>query len=98
MEYAFSYLTFGMAALTLLYAALLALSGDPKMIPRHYSAKIKDPKAYARQFAKILLLLTGSFAVSGIVGLWRPWIGGVTLAVTIVLTLFLSTKLIQKVI
>lgn len=69
MEYAYSILTFSMAALLALYAGILALSGDPEMIPRHYAARMKNRRQYARTFALVIFFVALSFAASGLAGL-----------------------------
>ena len=97
MEHIFSIIMFAMAAGIALYAALIAATGDPKLIIRHYAAKMPNPKAYARRFALILVIVAGAFAVAGLTGLWKPWAGGVTLIVLLIASLYLSTRLIKKV-
>ena len=45
------------AGFLLLYAALLAKTTDVQLIPRHYAAKIKNKKQYARGVAKVVALV-----------------------------------------
>ena len=98
MEYAFSILMICFAGALLLYAGLLALGKDPKMIPRHYAAKIKDPKAYTRQIAKVIALVATAPLHGGIVGLFLgPGVAAVVVLLGLVLCIWLGTGLMRKV-
>lgn len=72
METAFSILMFTFSGALLLYAGLLALTKDYKLLP--YRARIavrpKDPKKYAAGVAKCVALTAPGPALSGLVGLW----------------------------
>ena len=57
MEYAFAFVTLGFGGALLLYAILLRLTLDVKMIPRSWGVKMKDPKNYARTIAHIIAFL-----------------------------------------
>ena len=101
MEYVYSIIMFCMAGALLLYAGLLALAKDPTLIPRHYAVKMKNKRAYALMFAKIMVLMAVPFAVSGIVGLiWNadqtllPAI--IVLVIGFVACLYLSTRIAKK--
>ena len=92
---------FCMAGGLLLYAGLLALARDPMLIPRHYAARMKNKKAYAVMFAKIIAMMAVPFAISGIVGLiWTseqtllPAI--IVLVVGLAVCLYLSTKMEKR--
>lgn len=98
MEYGFSVLMFCFAGMLLLYAGLLALAKDPKMIPRHESAEIKDPKAYTRQLAKVIALVATAPLHSGIWGLFLgPGIGIAVLLAGLIVCIWLGTGLMRKV-
>ena len=45
------------AGFLLLYAALLAKTMDVQLIPRHYAAKMKNKKQYAKGVAKVVALV-----------------------------------------
>ena len=101
MEYAYSIMMFCMAGGLLLYAGLLALAKDPMLIPKHHVAKMKNKKACAVMFAKIIAMMAAPFAVSGIVRLiWNaeqtlvPAI--IVLVIGLVACLYLSTKIAGK--
>ena len=92
MESGFAILMFCFSGALFLYAGILALTRDPKMIRRHYAAEMKNPRAYASTFAKIMALVALAPAASGIASLVcgqdsaypvRVLIGGVILAITI---------------
>lgn len=74
MEYAFSIMMFAMAGGMLLYAADLAIWKNYKLIPRWQSARMKDPKAYTVQFAKVIAVFALPFLASGLVGLLQWYI------------------------
>ena len=80
----------------LIYAALLATSKDAKMIRKSYAAKMPDPKLYARQFAKVIGLVSASFFVSAAVGLFfNAVISFVVFIVLFVLVLIIGAKIIK---
>lgn len=68
MEYAYSILMFCFSGAILLYAGLIA-PGNDELIGRSWAAKMKDKKAYARQFAKLLALISLAPLLSGVVAL-----------------------------
>ena len=83
MEHAFSILMFIFAGALLLYAALMALTKDYKMLPyrARQSVKPKDPKKYTVQLAKIVALVAAAVALGAAVALWNNGIGaGVMIA------------------
>ena len=101
MEYVYSIIMFCMAGGLLLYAGILALAKDPMLIPRHYAANMRNKKAYAMMFAKIIAMMAVPFAVSGILGLiWNadqtlvPAI--IVLIIGFIACLYLSTKIAKK--
>ena len=101
MEYGYSIIMFCMAGALVLYAGLLALVKDPMLIPRHYAARMRNKKAYALMFAKIIAMMAMPFAASGIVGLiWNedqtlvPAIA--VLIIGFIACLYLSTKIARK--
>lgn len=92
MESGFAILMLCFSGALLLYAGILALTRDPKMISRHYASEMENPRAYAAKFAKIMALVALAPAASGITALVcgpdsiypvRVLIGGVVLAITV---------------
>lgn len=57
----------------LLYAGILALTKDYKMLPyrSRVSVKPEDPKRYALQLSKVIALVALAPALSGLVGFWN---------------------------
>ena len=70
MENGFSILMFIFSGAILFYALLLALTKDINLIFRNYSAKIKDKKKYAAQFAKLMAVVAIAPALAGLAGLF----------------------------
>ena len=68
MEYAYSILMFCFSGAILIYAGLIA-PGNVELIRNYWAVKMKDRKAYARQFAKLLALTALAPLLSGIVAL-----------------------------
>ena len=96
MEKAFSILMFIMGGCLLLYAGLLALSGDVKMIPRHYSSKIKNPHEYCKGFALIIMLVAADFLLTGLVGLTQIyWLAMIVLVGGFVGCMFAAARIIK---
>ncbi len=96
MEYGFSVLMFCFGGLLLLYALALCRSKDPKMIPRHYSAKILYPIQYTRYIAKIVAIVALAPILSGVVGLFLDnWIPGAVLVAGMVAAIWLSVRYVK---
>ena len=70
MDHAFSYLMFAFSGTLLLYAGLIYVTKDPGLIPRNGSVRMKDPKQYARQFSKVLAIVSLAPLIGGIAGLF----------------------------
>lgn len=101
MEYAYSILMFCFAGGILLYAALMS-SGDASMIRRLYAAKVKDKKAYAKQFAKVLALVSLAPLSSGVAALIvdinrRPFPPVITLIVVFIACMQKGVKMMEEV-
>ena len=99
METGFPILLLCLAGLLLLYAGLIAATGDASLIFRSYAAKMKDRKAYARQFGKLLAVVAIAPAVSGEVGLLcgSAAASGILLVPTFLLCLRAGLRLMKDV-
>ena len=98
MENGFSVLMICFAGLLLLYAGVLALSKDPNLIPKVYAAKIKNPKAYTVQLAKVIALVATAPLHGGIWGLFLgPRIGAAVVLVGLIVCIWLGTGLMRRV-
>ena len=99
MEYGYSILMVFFAAAILLYAGLMALTKDYKMLPlrARQSVKPKDPKRYAFQLSKVIALTALSPALSALAGLWNAAAAVVVLIGSAVLFIWLGTKIMRGV-
>ena len=98
MDNAYSILMLFFGIGILIYAAILGITKDMKMLQRRYrvSAKMKDEKLYATQLAKCVALTAIAPLVSAAVALVLPvWAAGVIMIALVVLFLYLSTKIIK---
>ena len=99
MEYGYSILMGIFAGAILLYAGLLALTKDYKMLPirARQSVKPKDPKKYTAQLAKVIALVSLSPALSALAGLWSMTAALIVLPVSMVLLIWLGTSFMKNV-
>ena len=94
MEYAFSFITIGFGGALLLYAILLRATLDVRLIPRHDTVEMKDPKAYAKMIAHMIAFLGLGFLSGGWVGLYAgPLVGVIVMVVSLVLAVWLCVRL-----
>ena len=99
MSYAFSVLMFLFAAALLLYAALLALTKDDKLLPYQYtlSAEPKDSRAYVLQFSKVIALVALAIAAGAAAALWNQLVGAVVMIAAVIAAIWCGTKMMKKV-
>ena len=99
MTYVYSILMAVFAGALLLYAALMALTKDYKMLPirARQSVKPKDPKKYTAQLAKAIALVASAPALSALVGLWNVMAAVVVLIAGFVLCIWLGTVIMRGV-
>lgn len=99
MEHGFSMLMFIFAAAILLYAALMAITKDYRMLPfrARQSVRPKDPQAYMVQLSKIVALAALAIALGAAVALWNNALGAVVLVAGVVAALWAGTRIIRKV-
>lgn len=99
MEYGYSVLMAIFSAALLLYAGLMAIFRDYKMIPMRarVSVKPKNEKKYMAQLAKVIALVALSPALSALAGLWNPLAGLIVLILSAILFIWLGTKLMNNV-
>ena len=94
MEYALYFVSFGFGGALMLYAILLRLTLDVKLIPRNYAAEIKDPKDYAKTVSRMIFFLALALLSGGWVGVFAgPLIGLIVMLVTLVLAIWLCVRL-----
>ena len=99
MDYGFSILMAAFSAALLLYAGLMALLKDYKMIPlrARVSVKPKNEKKYMTQLAKVIALVAISPALSALAGMWNPLAGMIVLILAAIFFIWLGTKLMKDV-
>ncbi|MBQ9516454.1 MAG: hypothetical protein IJR60_00055 [Eubacterium sp.] len=98
MDYGYSILMAVFGGAILLFAAVLGITKDMKMLQRRYrvSAKMKDEKLYATQLAKCIALTALAPLASAAVGLFASGlVAAIVLVALLILFLWLSTKIIK---
>ena len=97
MEYAFAYLTFAFGGMLLLYAVILAMTRDVRMIPRSYAAQMDNPREYARKFAGFLALIALACIGAGCLSLAAgPAVGGIVLVPALVLAFWAGLRMMKE--
>lgn len=99
MEHAYSILMGIFSAAILLYAGLMALTKDYKILPyrSRQSVKPKNPKLYTFQLSKVVALVALSPALSALVGLWSKAAAVIVLIASGILFVWLGAKLMKNV-
>ncbi|MBQ1638723.1 MAG: hypothetical protein II101_03540 [Ruminococcus sp.] len=95
MEYGYTVLMAAFSVALLLYAGLMALFRDYRMLPlqARVSVEPKDKKRYMLRLAKIVALVAASPALSALIGLWNIPVAFVVLLVSAVLFIWLGTRI-----
>lgn len=99
MEYGYSVLMGIFAAALLLYAGLMALFKDYKMLPLRARSSVtpKNEKKYMTQLAKVMALVSLAPALSALAGLWNMLAAFIVLIAAAILFIWLGTKLMRNV-
>lgn len=99
MDYAYSVLMGCFSAAILIYAGLMALTKDYKMLPirSHQSVKPKDPKRYMTQLSKVVALVALSPAISSLVGLCNTTVAFIVLIATMIIFIVIGTRFMKDV-
>ena len=99
MEYGYSILMGIFAGLILIYAGLMALTKDYKMLPlrARVSVQPKDEKRYMKQLAKVVALVALAPALSALTGLWNMIAALIVLVVSAIVFIWLGTKIMRGV-
>lgn len=99
MEYGFSILMTIFSAVLLLYAGMMALFKDYKMLPfrAQISVKPKNKKKYMMQFAKVIALLAVSPALSALIGLWNLLVAMIVLIIATIFFIWIGVKIMKNV-
>ena len=70
MEYGYSILMGIFAGVLFLYGLITFLSGDILLVARNWAAKISDKKRYARQFGKVIMIISTAPLLSALLALF----------------------------
>jgi len=99
MDYGYSILMIIFAAALLLYAGLMALTKDYKILPlrSRQSVKPKNEKKYMTQLAKVVALVALAPALSAAAGLWNVAAGLIVLVAACIVFIWLGTKIMKNV-
>lgn len=99
MEQGFSILMFIFSGALLLYAGLMALTRDYKLVPyrARVSVKPKNPKQYMLQLSKAVALTAAAPALSGLAALWNGAAGAAAFVLGLASCLWASTKIMKNV-
>ena len=87
------------AGLILIYAGLMALIKDYRMLPlrARVSVQPKDEKRYMKQLAKVVALVALAPALSALTGLWNMIAALIVLVVSAIVFIWLGTKIMRGV-
>lgn len=99
MEYAYSIIMAVFGGMLLLYAGLMALTKDYKMLPyrSRASVKPKNPKKYAFQLSKVIALVAVAPLLSALIALWSTIVAVIVLIATVILFIWLGTKIMKNI-
>ena len=99
MDHALSILLFIFSGALLLYAALMAITKNYKILPvrSQISVEPKDPKAYTVQFSKVIALVAAAPALGGLIALINPIAGLLVMLAAFIATIWIGTKIMRKV-
>ena len=70
MEYGYSILMGIFGIVLLIYGLIVFLSGDSMLVPRNWAAKMTDKKRYAKQFGKVVMIVSSAPLLSALVALF----------------------------
>ena len=99
MEYGYSILMGIFAGLILIYAGLMTLTKDYKMLPFRATVSVqpKDEKRYMKQLAKVVALVALAPSLSALTGLWNMIAALIVLVVSAIVFIWLGTKIMRGV-
>ncbi len=96
MDHNFSFLLLIFAALILLYAAIMAITKDYRMLPARGFVKPKNPKKYMLQLSKAVALVGMAIGVGGAVSFWKVGIGIVIMIGGTIAAIWYGTKIVKN--
>lgn len=94
MEHVFSFMTLAFGGMLMLYAGLLRLTLDVRMIPKYHGEYDSNSKGYAKKLANILFFIALSFVAGGWAAFYvGPVIGAVILAACLAAAIWLGVRI-----
>ena len=98
MDHGFSILMLIFAAALLLYAALMAITKNYKMLPYRatVSVKPKNPRKYTVQLAKVVALVALAVAGGAVAAFWNIAVGGAVMIVGVICAIWVGTKIVKN--
>ncbi len=91
----FSILMLCFSGALLLYAGLLALTKDYKLIPRGYAVKVKNKRAYAVNMAKVVALTAVPPAHCAIAAMFNGVLAATVLLVEMAMAIWIGTQIMK---
>lgn len=92
MNYVYPIIMGCLALGILIYAAVIAIVGSTDLIPRHYAARVRNKKIYARRFALLLVIVAAAPIISGVVGLFSVLAGVIILIIALAVCLYVGAR------
>ena len=98
MDHSFSILFLIFAAAILLYAALMAITKDYRILPYRslVSVKPKNPKKYMVQLSKVVALVGVAIGAGAAVSFWSAGIGVVIMVAGTIGAIWYGTKIVKN--
>lgn len=98
MEQGFSILMFFFAVILFLYALIMMIKKDYRMLPvrARISVKPKHPEQYTIQFSKVIMLCALAIALGAAIALWNMLFGVIVLIAGLVLVIWIGTKIVKN--
>ena len=98
MDHGFPILMFIFATALFLYAVILAITKDYKLLPYRSQVSVKptDPKKYTFQLAKVIALVSLAVAVGAAVALWNQLIGAIVILAGVIAAIWSGTKIVKN--
>ena len=96
MDHYFTLFMLIFAVALLLYAVILAVSKDYKMLPFRSRLAVhpRNPKKYTVQLAKAIALVAAAFVIGAVVSLWSGLAGAAVMILGLIVTIRISTKIV----
>ena len=98
MDHNFSILFLIFATAILLYAAIMAITKDYRMLPyrSRVSVKPKDPKSYMTELAKVVALVGLAIGAGAAVSFWNGAVGVAIMIGGTIGAIWLGTKIMKN--